>query len=148
MRAVAATGGRRPEVRHFHLTLTLERGAVTAARHDVTAALAEFGHAPHTAFSDAVLLVVSELVTNVVQHAAGTSSTLDVAVVAGPGELTVTVGDQDPRIPDLAPAAVGGGLRVVTELAAEYGGSVVAEPLPHGEGKSMHVRLLPPVGPR
>ncbi|MFI1097910.1 ATP-binding protein [Streptomyces sp. NPDC020917] len=148
MRPVAAAGGRRPEVRHFHLTLSLERGAVTAARHDVTAALAEFGYTSRTAFSDAVLLVVSELVTNVVQHAADRSPTLDIGVTAGPGELVITVEDQDPRIPDLAPAAVGGGLRVVTELAAEYGGSLVAQPLPLGEGKSMQVRLLPPVGAR
>jgi signal transduction histidine kinase len=139
------TGGRRqPEGRSFRLTLSLERGAVAAARHDVTEVLAEFGFGRGSAFSDAVLLVVSKLVTNVVRHAAGSPAIADVTVTAGSSQLVIAVEDHDPRLPGLSPQTLGAGLRTVAELAAQYGGTLTAEPLPDGAGKAMRVRFVPP----
>lgn len=141
----AATGGRQlPESRSFHLTLSLEPGAVTAARHDVTEVLAEFGIDRHGAFSDAVLLVVSELVSNVLRHAAGRSVTAEVTVTIDGSGLLVAVEDQDPRLPDLSPRVLGTGLRTVLELAEQYGGSLRAQALPRGAGKSVRVRFTVP----
>jgi signal transduction histidine kinase len=144
MTRVVTGGTRQPEGRSFRLTLSLEPGAVTAARHDVTEVLAEFGLGRNSAFSDAVLLVVSELVTNVVRHALGRPATADVTVTAGDGELVIAVEDHDPRLPDMSPQALGAGLRTVAELAAEYGGALSAVPLAHGAGKAMRVHFVSP----
>jgi two-component sensor histidine kinase len=110
----------------------------------VAAALAEFGFAPRSAFVDAVLLVVSELVTNVVRHAAGRSPTAEVTVRTGAGLLVIGVADQDPRLPDLSPEAMGEGLRTVAELVAAYGGVLRVRPFVNGDGKTMLVRFDSP----
>jgi signal transduction histidine kinase len=145
---VVATGGRpRPAARSFHLTLSLAPGAVTAARHDVTEVLAEFGFDRRSAFSDAVLLVVSELVSNVLRHATGPAATAEVAVTVDGSRLLIDVADQDPQLPDLSANALGGGLRTVVELAEQYGGNLRAHALPRGAGKSMHVGFTAPSPP-
>lgn len=142
---VVATGGRpRPQTRSFHLTLPLAPGAVTAARHDASEVLAEFGFDRRSAFSDAVLLVVSELVSNVLRHAIDHAATAEVTITADGTRLLIDVADQDPRVPDLSPYAVGEGLRTVVELAEQYGGNLRAHALPHGTGKSMQVDFTTP----
>ncbi|HEY3482585.1 MAG TPA: ATP-binding protein, partial [Streptomyces sp.] len=78
-----------PKGRDYILTVSLDPGAVAAVRHDVAAALAAFGFAARSAFVDAVLLVVSELVANVVRHAAGRSPTAEVTVRTGAGLLVI-----------------------------------------------------------
>ncbi|MFC5720462.1 ATP-binding protein [Streptomyces gamaensis] len=126
------------------LTVPLEPEAVRLAREDATAALAEYGIRPDSAFAGAVLLVVSELVANAVRHAAEHSPTADVTVAAGAGQLVIGVADRDPRLPDLSPEAVGDGLRTVADLAAAYGGSIGAERDARGCGKVMVARFRVP----
>jgi signal transduction histidine kinase len=133
-----------PKGRDYLLTVSLDPGAVAAVRHDVAEVLASFGVSRNSAFTDAVLLVVSELVANVVRHAAGRSATAEVTVSTSGRHLVIGVEDQDPRLPDLSPQALGEGLRTVSELAAAYGGGVSVQPLAAGEGKTILVRFLPP----
>ncbi|SEO79309.1 ATP-binding protein [Actinacidiphila rubida] len=144
MTRVATVGRWRAESRSFHLTLSLEPGAVTAARLDVTEVLTEFGFDRRSAFSDAVLLVVSELVSNVLRHAGGRSATAEVTITIHGSRLMVDVADQDPRLPDLSPPSLGAGLRTVVELAEQYSGNLRAQALPDGAGKSMRVRFQTP----
>ncbi|WP_424887373.1 ATP-binding protein [Streptomyces sp. XH2] len=126
------------------LTVPLVPEAVRQARRDTTTALSEYGLRPDSAFAGAVLLVVSELVANAVRHAAAQSPTADVTIAVGAGQLVVGVADQDPRLPDLSPAAVGDGLRTVADLAAAYGGTLSVEPAMHGCGKVMLARFCVP----
>ncbi|MBT2489899.1 ATP-binding protein [Streptomyces sp. ISL-96] len=93
--------------------------------------------------SDALLLAVSELATNVVRHAASVTDRLRVTVTCGGGWLRVDVADGDPSLPHVGPAnleAEGGrGLAIVGFLVAEAGGevSVVADRF----GKTVRVCL-------
>lgn len=142
--AGASAGESAAGVRDFILTVALEPGAVRAVRHDVARALVEFGFSEKSAFVDSVLLAVSELVANVVRHAAGRTPGADVTIKAGAEFLVIGVADEDPRVPDLSPAAIGEGLRTVSELAAAYGGTLTVRPSPNGDGKTMTVRFLRP----
>jgi two-component sensor histidine kinase len=72
---------------------------------------------------DTVLLLVSELVTNAVRHAA---TPFDVTVLVDGPEVTVAVVDRDrthpPEVQDPAPDATSGrGLRIVQELSSSWG---------------------------
>ncbi|MGW2634393.1 ATP-binding protein [Streptomyces chattanoogensis] len=131
-------------VRRHVFTVPVQPGAVRAARQEAAAKLAEFGIAPRSLLSDAALLVVSELVANVLRHAADRSPTADVGVTVGAGQLVIGVADRDPRIPDLEGDAVGAGLRTVAELAARYGGTLSVEPDSAGQGKDVLARFLIP----
>ncbi|MFE4698701.1 ATP-binding protein [Streptomyces sp. NPDC056738] len=115
-------------------------GAVTRAREAVTGHFADAGVAPGSAFADAVLLVVSELVTNVLRHAARSPVT-DVGITVDAGHLIVSVTDAEPRLPDLTPAGMGAGLLTVAELAASLGGTVSAEAAAGHDGKTVLVRF-------
>ncbi|MFJ3834929.1 ATP-binding protein [Streptomyces sp. NPDC054904] len=95
--------------------------------------------------AEALLLAVSELVGNVVQHAAG--GRMRVGVSRGGGWLRLEVADQGaglPRLPsprgevDLESEG-GRGLLMVRLMAAEFGGelSLVVD----GSGKSVRVRI-------
>lgn len=89
---------------------------------------------------DAVLLVVSELVTNALRHAGGVTR---FRVVAGPGTVTVSVDDPSRVAPRPLPREVGRpggfGWHLVRALSAEVrvrtrsGGKTVSAvlPLPH-----------------
>lgn len=114
--------------------------AVRKAREAVAGRFGEVGIAPGSAFADAVLLVVSELVVNVLRHAPR-SPVADVGITVGAGQLVVSVADAEPRLPDLEPNAMGAGLRMVAELAAEYDGDVSAEPAVGDDGKVVVVRF-------
>ncbi|MGW3129890.1 ATP-binding protein [Streptomyces sp. NPDC001123] len=117
--------------------------AVRLAREAVADRFGEVGVAPRSSFADAVLLVVSELVVNVLRHAPR-SPVADVGMTVGAGHLVVGVADAEPSLPDLEPGAMGAGLHLVTELAGEYDGDVSVKPaIDHG-GKVVLVRFRMP----
>ncbi|RLU92264.1 ATP-binding protein [Streptomyces griseocarneus] len=118
---------------------------VRQARREAAASLAEYGIGPaDSAFVGSVLLVVSELVTNALRHAADQSPTADLIIAVGAGQLVIGVADQDPRLPGRSPYTVGEGLRTVRELAASYGGALGVEPAAHGCGKAVLARFILP----
>ena len=74
----------------------------------------EVGIAPGSAFADAALLVVGELVVKALRHAP-CSPVADVGMTADAGPLAVSVADADaePRPADLEPGATEAGLQLV-----------------------------------
>jgi two-component sensor histidine kinase len=114
--------------------------AVSRAREAVAGRFGEVGVAPGSVFADVVLLVVSELVVNVLRHAPR-SLVAVVGITVGAGQLVVSVADAEPQFPALQPGAMGAGLRLVAELAAEYDGDVSAEPAVDHDGKVVLVRF-------
>lgn len=97
--------------------------------------------------ADTLLLAVSELVGNVVRHAAATTGRMCVGVSCGEGWLRLEVADGVaalPRLPDPAAevdpdAESGRGLLLVQLMAAEAGGELAV--LAHEFGKSVRVRI-------
>lgn len=132
-----------PPVRRHIVSVPLGPAAVARARTAVARRFCEVGVVPSSAFADAVLLVVSELVVNVLRHAPR-SVVADVGIAAVAGQLVVSVADDEPRLPALEPGAMGAGLQLVAELAAEYDGGVSAEPAPGHGGKVLLVRFRIP----
>jgi anti-sigma regulatory factor (Ser/Thr protein kinase) len=94
-----------------------EAGQVGAARHFAAAALRRWSIVP-----DDVVLVVSELATNAVQHG---RSPFTVALCADGHRVTVEVADGNPRLPALtepSPQALSGrGLMMVERIASRWG---------------------------
>ncbi|UJB46365.1 ATP-binding protein [Streptomyces sp. A1-5] len=131
-------------MRRHVFTVPVEPGAVRTARREADAKLAEFGIAKNSVLSDTALLVVSELVANVLRHAANRSPTADVGVTVGAGQLVIGVADRDPRIPDVEGDGVGAGLRTVAELTARFGGTLTVEPDWAGHGKDVLARFFIP----
>lgn len=132
-----------PPVRRHVASVEVGPEAVRRAREAVAGSLPPAGITLNSAFADAVLLVVSELVTNVLRHAAR-SPVIDVGVTVAAGQLVVAVADAESRLPDLSEAGMGAGLRMVAELAEEYGGDVSAEPAVDHDGKIILVRFAVP----
>ncbi|MGW0626012.1 ATP-binding protein [Streptomyces sp. NPDC002758] len=132
-----------PPVRRHVTSVEVGPEAVRRAREAVAQALPPAGVPLNSAFADAVLLVVSELVTNALRHAPR-SPVIDVGVTAAAGQLVVGVADAEPRLPDLSAAGMGAGLRMVAELAVEYGGDISAEPGVDHDGKVVLVRFAVP----
>ncbi len=88
------------------------------------------------------LLVLSELVTNSVQHAAEYSPQITVTYAAGADVLAFAVHDRDPYVPDpLSFPQSPGGLATVAELTAEWGGTWTVRPDADGGGKSVWITL-------
>jgi anti-sigma regulatory factor (Ser/Thr protein kinase) len=83
-------------------------------------------------------LIVSELVGNVVLHVGGT---VEVLVEVGTDEVLLSVSDSSPLSPHLRvfsrTSSTGRGMRLVHSLSAEHGVR------PHGDGKTIWVRLTP-----
>ncbi|MFD1662998.1 ATP-binding protein [Streptomyces caeni] len=129
-----------PPVRRHVTSVEVGPEAVGRAREAVSGHLAAAGVVPGSAFADTVLLVVSELVTNVLRHAPRSPVT-DVCTTVAGGRLVVGVADAEPRLPDLTGEGTGEGLRMVTELAAAYDGDVSAEPAVGRSGKIVLVRF-------
>ena len=90
------------------------------------------------ALVDNAELIVSELVGNVVLHVGGT---VEVAVEVAADEVLLSVTDESPLSPHLRvfsrTSSTGRGMRLVHSLSAEHGVR------PHGEGKTIWVRLTP-----
>ncbi|WP_416979776.1 ATP-binding protein [Streptomyces sp. T028] len=133
-----------PPVRRHVASVPVGPDAVREAREAVAGQFAKAGIAPESAFADAVLLVVSELVTNVLRHAPRTPLT-DVGMTVAGDQLVVSVADTEPRLPDLTFEGMGAGLRMVAELAADYDGDLSAEPAVNHEGKVVLVRFEIPL---
>ncbi|WNM36494.1 ATP-binding protein [Streptomyces sp. Li-HN-5-11] len=108
--------------------------AVRRAREAASRHLPAVGVAANSAFADAVLLVVSELVTNVLRHAPR-SPAIDVGIAIVAGQLVVSVADAEPTLPDLSDEGMGAGLRMVAELAAGHHGGIKTEPAVDHDGK-------------
>ncbi|MFK4104214.1 ATP-binding protein [Streptomyces sp. NPDC019531] len=139
-RPTAAVEHLRPPVRRHVTSVRVGPDAVREAREAVAGHLGEAGVAPESAFADTVLLVVSELVTNVLRHAPG-SPLAEVGIAVAGDQLVVSVADAEPRMPDLTLEGTGAGLRMVAELAADYDGDLSAEPAVDHDGKVVLVRF-------
>ncbi|MER5375511.1 ATP-binding protein [Streptomyces sp. NPDC002553] len=101
--------------------------SVPQARHAVRDLLFRQGVPLHDDLLQGLLLIVSELVTNAVRHAAVLSPTLGVEVAVGAGWVRVAVEDEHPYRPtalETDHGRTGGrGLLLVREIAREAGGT-------------------------
>ncbi|MHC3469850.1 ATP-binding protein [Streptomyces sp. 7R007] len=127
---------------HRHvLTLPTRPPAVRTARETAELALGEWGiDLGHPAVGPA-LLILGELVTNTVRHAAARSPQLCVLYAAGPDCLVLAVHDRDPALPPLHEAPGRGGLRTVMDLVLGLGGTAVVRPDADGGGKGVWITL-------
>lgn len=123
-------------------SLPAEPVSVPAARAIAGQTLDAWGFARGDAVREAALLVLSELVTNSVRHAARLSPYIDVGLTLTDDELTVAVHDRHPHRPSAPrrprPDGSGGwGLRLVMDLAAEQGGAMAVRADLDGPGKTV-----------
>ncbi|GAB2591286.1 ATP-binding protein [Streptomyces capparidis] len=147
--AAPAAGGRRVRRRdccRLNVDLPTTPPSVPAARTVVAGALDAWGLTGDHALRETALLVLSELTTNAVRHAAALSPRMHVSVALADGALTVAVHDRHPlrpaTPPEPHPDGTGGwGLRMVEALVAEAGGSKSVPADPDGAGKTVVVRL-------
>ncbi|WP_066949242.1 ATP-binding protein [Streptomyces lushanensis] len=130
---------------HRHvLTLPAMGTAVRLARETTEMVLAEWGISHRHPSVGPALLIVSELVTNSVRHAAVRSPNVTVVYAAGPDTLAFAVHDRHPHQPALYAAATGdgsGGLATVVELTLGLGGTAVVRGDADGQGKSIWITL-------
>ncbi|MGA5872511.1 ATP-binding protein [Streptomyces cinereoruber] len=105
--------------------------SVPQARHAVRDLLVRQGVPLHDEIMDGLLLIVSELVTNAVRHAALLSPEIAVEVAIGPEWIRVSVEDNHPYRPKALEAdwgqTGGRGLLLVREIAQEAGGTCDVE---------------------
>ncbi|WP_030548651.1 anti-sigma regulatory factor [Streptomyces albus] len=130
---------------HRHvLTLPTMPSAVRTARETAQQALAEWGIDPRHPTIGPALLILSELVTNSVRHAAVLSPQVTVIYAAGKGCLAFAVHDRHPHQPPLYGAVAdvgGGGLATVMELTLGLSGTAVVRGDADGKGKSIWITL-------
>lgn len=130
---------------HRHvLTLLSEPSAVRVARETAEQVLVEWGIGLRHPTVDPLLLILGELVTNSVRHAAARSPQVTVIYAAGPDCLAFAVHDRHPYLPTLYGALTGsgsGGLGTVTELTLRLGGTAVVRADADGQGKSIWITL-------
>jgi anti-sigma regulatory factor (Ser/Thr protein kinase) len=128
-------------LRHI-LTVPTLPAAVRVVRETAEMTFAEWGIGRTDPVMGPALLILSELVTNSVRHAAPRSPSLTVTFAAGATTLAFAVHDRHPDHPGvLAGAGGGGGLAVIAEVMAGSGGTSVVRRDPDGEGKSVWVTL-------
>ncbi|MGW4032326.1 ATP-binding protein [Streptomyces sp. NPDC004838] len=130
-------------LRHV-LTVPTMGSAVRIARETTEQVLAEWGVSRRHPTVDPALLILSELVTNSVQHAAGRSPNVTVIYAAGTDTFAFGVHDRHPYQPALFGAVTGtggGGLGTVMELTLGLGGTAVIRGDADGEGKSIWITL-------
>lgn len=130
-------------LRHRHvLTLPTHPSSVRLARRTAEMTYASWGiDGSHPTMGPA-LLVLAELVTNSVRHAAGASPSLTVTFAAGEYALAFGVHDRHPHHPGLFGVPAGSaGLTLVTQVTAESGGTCVLRRDADGGGKSVWVTL-------
>ncbi|MCX2180275.1 ATP-binding protein [Streptomyces sp. SKN60] len=127
---------------HRHvLTVPTLPAAVRVVRETAEMTFAEWGIAAgHPALGPA-LLILSELVTNSVRHAADTSPSLTVTFAAGDDTLAFAVHDRHPHHPGVLAATAGGGLAVIAEVMTAAGGTCVVRRDADGGGKSVWITL-------
>ncbi|GAB2900893.1 ATP-binding protein [Streptomyces mayteni] len=129
---------------HWHiLTLPSGSAAVSLARTTAEMVYPSWGIKPSHPVMDPALLILSELVTNSVRHAASASPNLDIVYSTAPGVLAFAVHDQHPHHPDLTaqPDTLGKGLALVLQTTVELGGSAGLQPDEDGRGKSVLIAL-------
>ncbi|MFE9455282.1 ATP-binding protein [Streptomyces californicus] len=133
------------------LTLPTTGRAVRVARETAEQVLAEWGVGAREPCRDPALLILSELVTNSVRHAAVLSPQVTVVFAGGPDVLAFGVHDRHPYRPALfaaAGVAPGRGLATVMELTHGLGGSAVVRGDADEGGKSIWITLPLRRGPR
>lgn len=124
------------------LTLPTEPAAVRTARETAELALVEWGIGLRHPSVDPALLILSELVTNSVRHAAVLSPQVTVIYAASRDCLAFAVHDRHPYQPPLFGAVTGaGGLGTVMELVLGLGGTAVVRADADGNGKSIWITL-------
>ena len=134
---------------HRHvLTLPALPSAVRTARETAEQAMTEWGVNPRHPTVGPALLILSELVTNSVRHAAALSPKVTVIYAAGEDCLAFAVHDRHPYQPPLYGAVTGagagtgtGGLATVMELTLGLGGTAVVRGDADGKGKSIWITL-------
>ncbi|MFD5327798.1 ATP-binding protein [Streptomyces sp. NPDC127092] len=124
------------------LTMPTVPGSVRLARQTAEMTYAEWGIDDTHPTMGPALLILSELVTNSVRHAAASSPDLTVTFAAGEYALAFAVHDRHPHHPGLVPGpGATGGLATVAEVAAESGGTCVLRRDADGGGKSVWITL-------
>ncbi|MFI1358331.1 ATP-binding protein [Streptomyces sp. NPDC020898] len=134
---------------HRHvLTLPTQPSAVRLSRQTAERALTEWGISLRHPAIDPALLILGELVTNSVRHAALLSPEMTVIYAAGTDCLAFAVHDRHPYQPLLYTSVTGadvstgtGGLATVMELTLGLGGSAVVRGDADGQGKSIWITL-------
>ncbi|MEV6293128.1 ATP-binding protein [Streptomyces sp. NPDC051896] len=126
------------------LTVPSEPSAVRLARQTAELALVEWGIGLRHPTVDPALLILSELVTNGVRHAAALSPQLTVIYAAGRDCLAFAVHDRHPYQPPLHGSVASGrtgGLVTVMELVTGLSGTAVVRRDADGGGKSIWITL-------
>ena len=126
------------------LTLPSEPSAVRLARENAELVLVEWGIGLRHPTVNPALLILSELVTNSVRHAAALSPQLTVIYAAGRDCLAFAVHDRHPYQPLLYGSATSGGtggLGTVMELVLGLSGTAVVRTDADGGGKSIWITL-------
>ncbi|WP_406446923.1 ATP-binding protein [Streptomyces sp. NBC_01613] len=126
------------------LTLPAMPSAVRMARETAELAVAEWGIGLRHPTIGPALLILSELVTNSVRHAAALSPQVTVIYAAGADCLAFGVHDRHPYQPALYGAVTEsgtGGLAIVMELTLGLGGTAVVRGDADGKGKSIWITL-------
>ncbi|MFF4509378.1 ATP-binding protein [Streptomyces sp. NPDC001401] len=127
---------------HRHVvTLPAEPSAVRLARETAEQALVEWEIDLHRPVVDVALLILSELVTNSVRHAAELSPQIMVVYAASGSRLAFAVHDRHPHQPPLDEAGTGGGLGTVMELTRQFGGTAAV----HGDAEGKAVWIILPL---
>ncbi|MFJ8113304.1 ATP-binding protein [Streptomyces sp. NPDC096132] len=130
--------------RRHVLTVPSRPPAVRLARETAEQVLVEWGIGLRHPAVDPALLILSELVTNCVRHAAVLSPQVTVIYAAGADCLALAVHDRHPYQPQLYGAVTGngaGGLGTVMELVITLGGTAVVRGDADGQGKSIWITL-------
>ncbi|MEU3910787.1 MULTISPECIES: ATP-binding protein [unclassified Streptomyces] len=118
--------------------------AVRIARETTELVLVECGVGLRHPSVGPALLIMSELVTNAVRHAAVSSPMITVTYAHGPGAFAFAVHDRHPYQPALFGAlgtAPGSGLAMVVEMTMELGGTAVVRADADGRGKAIWITL-------
>ncbi|MFJ7591308.1 ATP-binding protein [Streptomyces sp. NPDC097617] len=126
------------------LTLPAMGSAVRMARETTELILVEAGIGLRHPSRGPALLILSELVTNVIRHAAACSPTLTITYTAGPGAFAFAVHDRHPYQPapcQALAAAPHSGLAMVATMTVELGGTAPVRPDADGCGESICITL-------
>ncbi|MFF3620973.1 ATP-binding protein [Streptomyces sp. NPDC002467] len=118
--------------------------AVRIARETTELVLVECGVGLGHPSVGPALLILAELVTNAVRHAAVCSPMVTVTYAHSPGAFAFAVHDRHPYQPALYGAlasAPGSGLATVVEMTVELGGTAVVRPDADGGGKAIWITL-------
>jgi anti-sigma regulatory factor (Ser/Thr protein kinase) len=126
------------------LTVPAMGSAVRIARETTEQVLTEWGISRRHPTIDPALLILAELVTNSVRHAADLSPNVTIIFAGGPDTFAFAVHDRHPYQPALYAAGTGtrpGGLATVVDVTLQLGGTAVVRGDADGHGKSIWITL-------